>query len=143
MAVPVVNFQVWVYILQDPIDFCLKMKCFKGFLDTFWNWNWLQILTSLWNETKIIRKVLMKKSQAGSLISTCFLPKDFKNQTVKIQISYFLRACQPKYSKSLSWAENLNKMILLWAGNLNFLLRIVIWNICLSRIKLSDKKSYL
>ena len=32
---------------------------------------------------------------------------------------------------------------MLWAGNLNFLLRVVIWNNLLSLIKLSDKKLLL
>ena len=33
---------------------------------------------------------------------------------------------QNKYSKSLSWAWNLNSFLLLWAGNSNFMFRIVI-----------------
>ena len=40
---------------------------------------------------------------------------------------------------TLSWKFELS-CLLLWAGNFNFLLMIVIWNIFLSRIKLSDKK---
>ena len=39
--------------------------------------------------------------------------------------------------------KKLVSCILLWVGNFNFLLSIVVWNISLSRIKLSDKKQPL
>ena len=58
----------------------------------------------------------------------------------KIQCDTFLSEILMRLkqcAKSLFWAES---CFLLWAGNLHFLLRILIWHIFLSNIKLSDKK---
>ena len=42
---------------------------------------------------------------------------------------------QTKYSKSLSWAWNLNKLFTVMVGNSNFKFRIVIWNIYFGDLK--------
>ena len=71
---------------------------------------------------------LGKKSSIRGLLLRCCSNSGFKSE----DIGEFLHL-QHKYSKSLSWAKNLNFPPKTYS---NFLLRIVIWNIYVGEIKL-------